>query len=407
MQPPEGSAGGVRGTGAGLSFADQIRGWAKELGFSAVGITSAADSGHIDRYRGWIASGRHGSMDYLSRPESIARRERPGELHGVTARTVIVVGHPYAGDDPAGVPEDPSVGVIARYARGRDYHNVLRKRLHRLLSRIESEARSQGLAPTVTGAVHVDAGPVLERELAGRAGLGWFGRNTMLIDPRRGSYLLLGTLMLDLELPPDAPFTEDRCGSCSACIPACPTGALEGRNEAGAPVLDARKCISYWTIETDASIPVPIREAMGNRIFGCDICQEVCPWNRFADPVGDPAYAARGPGLPPEGVEVLPEEAGLIHPGTTAPALTDLFAMTEHEWRGWSRGAPLRRAGYGGFRRSVAVALGNWLAARGAAAETELAAQAIRLLRKAAESDPSKVVREHAAWALQRGSVGL
>ncbi|HKK92253.1 MAG TPA: 4Fe-4S double cluster binding domain-containing protein, partial [Longimicrobiales bacterium] len=229
-------------------------------------------------------------------------------------------------------------------------------------------------------------------------GIGWFGRNTMLIDPERGSYFLLGVVAVDLELPRSEPFEADRCGSCSACLPACPTGALEGRDETGAPILDARKCISYWTIETDAPIPVEIREAMGNRVFGCDICQEACPWNRFAHAEGDPAYAARGPGMPPPGVEALPGEADVVHPGTDAPTLLDLLdtALDPVRWDAFSRGSPIRRAGRSGFARNVCVAIGNWLAELG---EPHPAAGG--LLTRALE-DESPVVREHAAWALDR-----
>ena len=390
-----------------VPIVDALRAHARALGFESLGIAAPDPSEHIDTYRSWIESGRHADMDYLARPDAIERRGRPGTRNGTSdpfpVRSLVVVTHPYAGADPEGVPDDPSVGVVARYARGRDYHNVLRKRLGRLLARLDETVRASGDDPGpsaagVRGHAFVDAGPVLERELARRAGLGWFGRNTMLIDPTSGSYLLLGVLAVDLALPPSSPFTADRCGSCSACIPACPTGALEGRDETGAPVLDARKCISYWTIETDAPIPADIRTAMGNRVFGCDICQEVCPWNRFADPDGDPAYAARGPGAPPPGVEPLPDETAIRHPGTERAALVDLFAMSETEWRAWSRGSPLRRAGYDGFRRSVAVAIGNWLAGL-----DEPPPDAVGLLR-AALDDRSEVVRDHAAWALARAT---
>ena len=371
------------------------------MGFQAIGVAAPDPSEHLGTYRRWVDSGRHGAMDYLARPESIARRADPGAAAArggsdrFEVRSLIVVAHPYGGADPEGVPDDPAVGVVARYARGRDYHNVLRKRLERLLRDLDDEARRTGAATSVRGSVYVDAGPVLERELAQRAGLGWFGRNTMLIDPARGSYFLLGVVAVDLALPRSEPFEADRCGSCSACLPACPTGALEGRDPNGAPILDARRCISYWTIETDGPIPLEIREAMGNRVFGCDICQECCPWNRFADPEGDPAYAPRGPGEPPPGVERLPREEGVEHPGTEAPHLVDLLAMTESEWRAWSRGSPLRRAGYHGFRRSVCVALGNW--------GSDEAVPAL----VSALSDDEPIVRGHAAWALgQVGSPG-
>jgi len=376
------------------------------MGFQAIGVAAPDPSEHLGTYRRWVDSGRHGAMDYLARPESIARRADPGAAAArggsdrFEVRSLIVVAHPYGGADPEGVPDDPAVGVVARYARGRDYHNVLRKRLERLLRDLDDEARRTGAATSVRGSVYVDAGPVLERELAQRAGLGWFGRNTMLIDPARGSYFLLGVVAVDLALPRSEPFEADRCGSCSACLPACPTGALEGRDPNGAPILDARRCISYWTIETDGPIPLEIREAMGNRVFGCDICQEVCPWNRFADSDGDPAYAARGPGMPPHGVEPLPGEVGVAHPGTGAATLVELLetALDPVRWGAFSRGSPIRRAGRAGFARNVCVAMGNWL--RGLDEHPEAA---LALLNRALSVD-DPVVREHAEWALLQAS---
>ncbi|NIR61752.1 MAG: tRNA epoxyqueuosine(34) reductase QueG, partial [Gammaproteobacteria bacterium] len=277
------------------SLSAGIRNRARALGFDPVGIAPARESDHGAFYRRWLAEGRHGEMAYLARDDAVARRLDPRSAWP-WLRSAVVVGHNYysegegegEGEGPAAARiaagartsapaalGDPSRGIIARYARGRDYHRVVRKKLLALLRWIEDE-----VGRTLPAArAYVDTGPVLERELARRAGLGWFGRNTMLIDPRRGSYFFLGALLLDLELEYDAPFEEDRCGTCAACVEACPTGALLGRDEDGAPVIDATRCISYLTIEHRGPIPRELRPAMGNRIFGCDICQEVCPWN--------------------------------------------------------------------------------------------------------------------------------
>ncbi len=238
---------------------------------------------------------------------------------------------------------------------------------------------------------YVDTGPVLEREFARRAGLGWFGRNTMLLHPRRGSYFFLGTLLVEVELEPDAPFDTEHCGRCNACVEACPTRALLGRDANGAPVMDATRCISYLTIENRGPIPVELRPLIGNRIFGCDICQEVCPFPRkFSKLTSEPAFASRGPCEPPFGVERLPFDGW--HPGTRSPSLLDLMSLDEAGWEAFSRGSPLRRASRAGFLRNVAVALGNW------GSLTAVPALA------AALSDPDPLVRGHAAWAL--GEIG-
>jgi epoxyqueuosine reductase len=356
---------------------------AAELGLSLVGIARADQSRHGAFYERWLERGAHGEMSYLSRPDAVARR-RDLSLTLESVRSIVVVGHEYFAEDAAGVPHDPSLGVIARYARGRDYHTVLKKKLLNLLDWLrEAEA-----AP-VAGRAYVDTGPILERELGSRAGLGWFGKNTMLLNPRRGSWFFLGCLLLDLELEPDPPFTEDRCGTCTRCLDACPTGALLGKNEEGAPVIDARRCISYLTIENRGEIPRELRPLIGNRIYGCDICQEICPFNeRFASDATEPAYAARGPGEPPRGVQKLPSDRW--HPGTAAPPLLDLMRMDAAAWESFSRGSAVRRAGRAGFLRNVAVALGNWGSG-----------EAVPVLSEAlSNGDP--LVRGHAAWALGR-----
>jgi epoxyqueuosine reductase len=261
----------------------------------------------------------------------------------------------------------------------------MRSKLLRLLRELES-LLGTGL-PLARACV--DTAPVLERELASRAGLGWFGRNTMVIDPRRGSYFFLGVLLVEAALEPDEPFAHDHCGTCNACVDACPTGALLGRDANGAPRMDARSCISYLTIEHRGPIPRQLRTLMGNRIFGCDICQEVCPFTRkFSPPAEEPSFAARGPGEPPPGTQQLKHDAW--HPGTLSPALTHLMRMDEAAWESFSRGSAIRRAGRAGFLRNVAVALGNWGSAEAVPALV------------AALSDPEPLVRGHAAWALGR-----
>ncbi|MEQ9401730.1 MAG: tRNA epoxyqueuosine(34) reductase QueG [Longimicrobiales bacterium] len=374
----------------GRALAERLRREAERLGFSGVGITTPDPSTHMDAYRRWLEAGHHGEMGYLARPDAVARRgDLSRTLEGV--RSVVVLAEAYPHEDPPGVPDDPSVGVIARYARGRDYHAVVATKLRTLVRVLPDGVATRG---------YVDTGPILERDLARRAGLGWQAKNTMLIDPGKGSWFFLAVLLLDVELPVDAPFETDRCGTCRACLDACPTGALLGRDENGAPVMDARRCISYLTIEHRGPIPEELRPLMGNRVFGCDICQEVCPWNeRFAAESMEAGYAARGPGERPVGVEALPAEdvSAETHPGTRAPSLVALMRMTREEWDAFSRGSAIRRAGYAGFKRNVAVAMGNWLAAlEGDPSEDEVAA-----LREALEGG-SELVQEHAAWALGR-----
>lgn len=344
---------------------------AERLGFSLVGVADPGPSAHEDFYAEWIGREFHREMGYVARDTAVARRaDLTTTLDGV--RSVIVVAHEYYQTDLPGVPDDPSRGVIARYARGRDYHDVVKKKLVALGRWLDDRVEG-GVEPRA----YVDTGPILERELAQRAGLGWFGKNTMLINPQRGSYFFIGLLLVDVELRADEPFVEDRCGTCRACLDACPTGALLGRDENGAPVMDTRRCISYLTIEHRGSIPEELRP-FGNRIYGCDICQEVCPWNeRFAE-------------VAVEGDDAARESS----PSTDAPTLLELMRMTENEWRAFTRGTAIRRAGYSGFRRNVAIGLGNWLAS----SEAPDPAVTRELSAAAAAEDP--VVAEAAAWAL-------
>jgi len=352
-----------------VTITTRVKEHARGLGFGLVGVASVEPSDHLDLYRRWVEDGRHGEMEYLAREDAVARR---ADLRGTlpSVRSAVVVGHEYFQEDPPGVPADPARGVIARYARGQDYHGVIKKRLLELHRWIEASVEGP-----VEGRVYVDTGPILEREMALRAGVGWFGKNTMLIDPKRGSYFFLGLLLLDLDLDADAPFEEDHCGTCRSCLDACPTGALLGRDASGAPVMDAPRCISYLTIERRGPIPVELRPLMGNRVYGCDICQEVCPWNeRFARSAEEEGYRVR------EGLD-----------GPSLVELADkLLSLDEQEFRQVFRDSAIRRAKRAGLLRNVCVALGNWEDAK-----------AVPVLVRAL-GDTEALVRGHAAWALGR-----
>ena len=382
----------------GSSLNRRLRAESARLGFDATGITSLRASDHATFFRTWLEAGYHGSMRWLARPDAVVRRIDP-RASWPDLRSAIVVAHHYppAPDLPA---SDPSKAIIARYALGRDYHRVMRPRLLALLRWLERETGRRLPAARAC----VDTSPVLERELAQRAGLGWFGRNTMLIHPRRGSWFFLGVLLVEIELEPDAPFRADHCGTCNACVDACPTGALLGRSPTGAPIMDARRCISYLTIEHRGTIPHPLRQAIGNRVFGCDICQEVCPFTRrFAVQSSEPDYQPgrraalpvmrdRVPArrVPPRIHDSLPDGATTWLSGTGSPDLVDLLAMTRPQWDDFSRGRAIRRAGYACFLRNVAIALGNWGAP-----------EALPPLAAALRHEES-LVRAHAAWALGR-----
>lgn len=347
-------------------LSDKIRAEARALGFGLVGIARPDRSKHLAFYRRWLKEGHNGEMGYLARPDAVARRE---DLRGTMAqvRSVVVVGLDYLSEARGEEPNDASVGVIARYARGRDYHFVVKAKLLDLAERI------QGLiARPLTARAYVDTGPILERDLAHRAGIGWFGKNTMLIHPRRGSWFFLGALLLDLEIEPDTPFPVDHCGTCTRCLDACPTGALLGRDDDGAPVMDARRCISYLTIEHRGPIPRELRSAIGNRIYGCDICQDVCPFNT------------------PKLVEITREPDLKAREHVEGQLLINLIEMDEVAWDNFSRGSALRRGKRAGFLRNVAVALGNW----GSPAAVPALVRAL--------SDGEPLVRGHAAWALGR-----
>jgi epoxyqueuosine reductase len=331
-----------------------VKAQAYGLGFDLAGIAALGPADTREAYDRWLERGMHGTMAYMAAHAALRRDTRlpfPG------ARAAVVVAMDYGGREPS--------GPVARYARGDDYHDVMRARL-RLLHRWLEER----LGRAVAGRPYVDTGPVLERDLARRAGLGWFGKNTNLISPRLGSFFFLAALFLDLDLEPDPPFAADRCGTCTRCLEACPTGALP---EPG--VLDAPRCISYLTIEHRGAIPIECREAIGELLYGCDICQDVCPWNvRFAREAVEPAFAPR------------PVVAGR-DARTLARAL---LAMDDGEYRAAFRGSAMKRAKRTGLRRNAAVVLGNVGTREDAPA----------LAATATDDDP--IVAEHAAWALRR-----
>jgi epoxyqueuosine reductase len=348
------------------ALSQRIRTKARELGFDTVGIAPVHASAHGEHYRRWTEAGFHGEMEYLAREDAVAKRADPALVVPAARSAVVVARNYFTADTSPPAQSDPARAVFARYALNDDYHELLKARLIELQNWIADE-----LLP-VGGRAYVDTGPVLERELAQRAGLGWFGRNTMLIQPQRGSYFFLGAVLLDVELQYDAPFERDHCGTCTRCEAGCPTGALLGRDEAGAPVMDARRCISYLTIEQRGPIPRELRPLLGNRIYGCDICQEVCPHNS------------------PKFVQITSEEAFWPRHGVQGERLIELMAMDQTEFSRRFKNSPVKRTKRRGLLRNVAVALGNWGSP-----------EAVPVLI-AALDDAEPLIRGHAAWALGR-----
>jgi epoxyqueuosine reductase len=336
-----------------------IRLWASELGFQQLGICDTELAEHEARLMAWLDKGHHGEMAYMSRHGT--RRSRPADLLPGTVRVISARMDYLPPDTPpiAELLEQPDRACVSRYALGRDYHKLMRQRLQKLASRIEKKVGDFGYR------VFVDSAPVLEKALAEKAGLGWIGKHSNLLNREAGSWFFLGEIYTDLPLPVDEPASE-HCGACTRCIDVCPTGAIVAPYE-----VDARKCISYLTIELRGSIPEALRPLLGNRIYGCDDCQMVCPWNRFAQFSPEDDFKPRN-GL---------EEAELI----------TLFAWTEDEFLKRTEGSAIRRIGYPCWLRNIAVALGN---APGSA-------EVIAALRSRADH-PSDLVREHVSWALAR-----
>lgn len=338
-------------------LAVDIKRWAGELGFQRAGIAGVDLPEDERRLLSWLEKGFHGDMEYMSHHGT--RRSRPAELVPGTLR-VISVRMDYLPDEKNEAErllEDPDRAYISRYALGRDYHKVIRPRLQKLADRIVETTGPFGYR------AFVDSAPVLEKALARDAGLGWIGKHSNLLSREAGSWFFLGELYTDLPLPVDAPVSE-HCGTCTACIDVCPTRAIIGPYQ-----VDARRCISYLTIELRGSIPEDLRPLMGNRIYGCDDCQWVCPWNRYAQYTDEPDYAPR------ESLE--------------APQLVELFAWSETEFLERTAGSAIRRIGYERWLRNIAVALGN-------AATSEKVIAALEVRRDHA----SALVREHTGWAL-------
>ncbi|AGA34421.1 Epoxyqueuosine (oQ) reductase QueG [Thioalkalivibrio nitratireducens DSM 14787] len=342
-----------------LDLAGRIRDWGHELGFRAVGITRASVGIHAERLDAWLAQGSHGEMRWMADRAELRRdpaRLVPGVQRIVSLRMDYL---PPATARPEAILADPDRAYVSRYALGRDYHKLIRRRIQTLADWIETEVGPFGYR------AFTDSAPVLEKALAERAGLGWIGKHTNLLAREAGSWFFLGELFTDLPLPIDDP-SEAHCGSCRACLDICPTQAFRGPYD-----LDARRCISYLTIEHPGAIPESLRPMLGNRVYGCDDCQLVCPWNRFAGLSVEPDFAARH--------------------GLDAAGLIDLFAWDEARFLERTAGMAIRRIGHERWLRNLAVALGN-----GPATPEAIAA----LERRAGH--PSALVREHVGWALER-----
>jgi len=336
-----------------------VRELGRSLGFQAIGISGIDLAEDEARLLDWLAHGCHGEMDYMARHGT--RRSRPAELVPGTLRVISARMDywPPEAAEPWSVLGDGERAYVSRYALGRDYHKLLRRRLQRLCEALQAEVGAFGYR------VFTDSAPVLEKALARNAGLGWIGKHSNLIDKRSGSYFFLGEIYTDLPLPVDPPATN-HCGTCTRCIGACPTGAIVAPYR-----VDARRCISYLTIELHGAIPEPLRPLIGNRIYGCDDCQLVCPWNKFARLSTEPDFRVRD--------------------GLDQASLVELFAWDEAMFLARTEGSAIRRIGWERWLRNIAVALGN-----GPASAAAIAALQARV------EHPSALVREHVVWALRR-----
>ena len=340
-------------------LADEIRQWGLALGFQQVGITDVDLSAAEPQLDAWLAQQFHGEMDYMQKHGS--KRARPAELMPGTIR-VISVRMDYLPADTRIVEtlNNPQRAYISRYALGRDYHKLIRKRLDQLANKIQLHAGPMGYR------AFCDSAPVMEKPLAQKAGLGWIGKHTNLINSKAGSWFFLGEIFTDMPLPLDKPVTTSHCGSCTSCIEVCPTQAIIGPYQ-----LDARRCISYLTIELRGSIPVELRPLIGNRVYGCDDCQIFCPWNKFAKYTDEKEFHPR-------------------HRLDSAE-LVELFAWSEEEFLRLTEGSAIRRIGYECWLRNIAVALGN----------AHYDEKIITALHSRLQHE-SELVREHVAWAIER-----
>ena len=351
-----------------VQLARQIRAWGGELGFQHVGIADA-DLRHAEpRLLEWLDAGFHGEMDYMAKHG--VKRARPSELVPGTLRVIAARMNylPPAVADSWQVIDAPGKAFVSRYALGRDYHKVLRRRLQRLAERIETAAGPY------SHRVFTDSAPVMEVELAEKAGLGWRGKHTLLLTREAGSFFFLGEIYTDLPLPLDSA-TGNHCGTCEKCIDICPTRAIVAPYR-----LDARRCISYLTIEHHGSIPVALRSMIGNRVYGCDDCQLACPWNRFAQISSEPDFAVRN--------------------GLDDVTLVELFQWSKADFDARLLGSAIHRIGYERWLRNLAVGLGNALSALGSASQSAPPAATIVAALRARSDHSSALVREHVAWAL-------
>jgi len=339
-------------------LAEQIKLWSSELGFSSIGITDI-DLSQDQRYlEKWLEKDYHGEMKYMERHGK--KRSQPAELVEGTKR-IISLSMNYLPENYNGLEllKEDKKAFVSGYARGRDYHKIMRSRLKKLVSKIKVHSSHENR-------VFVDSAPVLEKALAQKAGLGWIGKNTLLLNKNAGSYFFLGEIYTDLELPIDEPEIVNHCGSCTSCMDVCPTKAFEGPNQ-----LDARKCISYLTIEYKGSIKEELRPMMGNRIFGCDDCQIFCPWNKFLKITDEADFKPR------HNLDDID--------------LSNLFMWSEEEFLEKTQGSPIRRAGYESWLRNIAIALGN----------AESSVEVLRVLHSK-KDDPSEIVKEHVNWAIEQ-----